>query len=269
MSGGAGPTSTQTTTNPYQANWQSLINNVTGLTSGPLPVYGGPTVAPLSQNQTTAADMAKYFATNGSPAGNAANAAIVRQAGGTSNPYGGMDPFIQGVIDPSNKLITDAYSRGTAAQTDAAAAIHGAYGGSGYNTQVGANQRSLADSLAANTSGLLSGQYNKSADLFNTDQSRQLQAAALGPGSQAADLASIGALGQTGAVQQGNTQAVMDAMKQYFGDTVSAQFTPAQMLASILGQAQGNVTTTAQGPNQSSWANILAALGLAGTAFKP
>ncbi len=176
-------------------NWQNYINRVNGMTGQPLPVYGGPTVAPLNPYQNTAGDMSYQFATNGSAAGNAAanTATNFAQTGGGFNPYAGMqnpyaglvnpmygqtnpyagdNPYLQQQIDASNADITKAYSQGTAAQTDAAFNQAGAYGGSAYQGQVANNQDMLGKTLAANTNNYRYNNYLNSGQLANSDLSR-------------------------------------------------------------------------------------------------
>ena len=253
---------TTTTSAPdwLQPYWQNYLQRTQALTNNPMPVYNGPLVAPWNQNQNTAAGMMNQFATNGTVAGNAANSAIARQANGVGNPYAGDNPYLQGVIDNSNADIAKAYATGTAAQTDASAARAGAYGGSGYQEQVGMNQDMLAKNLAANTSNLRFQNYQTSATLFNTDQQRQLAAASLGPASQGADLSAMQGLFNMGGAQQANTQANFDAMKNYFTQSQQSPFSSLDILGNAISRAQGNTgTTTLNGPGGSNfnWAGLL------------
>lgn len=244
-----------TTTAPpdwLQQYWQNdYLNPMMNLTANPIPVYGGPTVAPWNQNQNTAANMMYGFATNGTPTGNAANGAIIRQANGVSNPYAGNNPYLQSVINNSNADIAKAYATGTAAQTDAAAARAGAYGGSGYNEMVGLNQKNLAQQLAQNTSNLQYQNYLNSGNLFEQDQNRQLQAASLGPASQGADLSAMNGLFNVGTAQQGNTQSNLDAMRNLFTQQVQAPFTTLDLRGNALSRVNGGSVQTINGPGTS------------------
>lgn len=262
---------TQTTAWPSELApyWTSYLQRVNQLTSAPMPVYGGPQVAPWNQNQNTAAAMMNQFATNGSPAGNAANLALIRQANGVANPYEGDNPYLQSMIDSSNADISKAYANGVAAQTDAAAARAGAYGGTGYQSQVGMNQDMLAKNLAANTSNLRYQNYINSGNLFGQDQNRQLQAAALGPQSQAADMSAMQGLFNVGTAQQGTTQADFDAARKYFTQTVQSPFTSLDIFGSAISRAQGNTgTMTTDGPGTSplAYAGLLPIIYAAMTA---
>jgi hypothetical protein len=124
-----GPTQTQTNSadafsQPYWQQYLSGLNNTLG--NNPITPYGGPTVAPWNQSQNTAANMQYQFATNGTPTGNAANAAIQNQTQGAMNPYAtqqnqyqgqtnayaGDNPYLQNVINSSNADIAKAYELG-------------------------------------------------------------------------------------------------------------------------------------------------------------
>ena len=264
--------STSTSTNWLQQQWQQYLTglqNVLPPNGGPMPVYGGPTVAPLNQYQTTAGDMMNQLATNGTPAGNAANNAIVNQANGTTNPYMGNGPQFQGLLNGVNQNMTDAYQRGTAAQTDASMARQGAYGGSGYNELTAANNKALGQAIGNTDANLYYQNYQNSGNLYNQDQNRQLQAAGLGLASQGVDQNAINGLNNIGNQQQGNTQNVLDAMQNYFGNSQQANLIPSDIMGNALSRASGASTTTTQSvPGSSGWTNalgaILAGMGLLG-----
>lgn len=253
----AGPTPTTTTqTNSnvgwLQPYWQKWLSNVSNITPSAMPVYGGPTVAPMNNAQNTAIDMMGQFATNGTPAGNAANGAITNIASGTTNPYEGQNPALQSMIDQSNADIAKAYSVGTAAQTDSAAARNGAYGGTGYQEQTGLNQQALGHALAENTSGLQYQNYLNSGNLYNQDRNAQLQASQLGLASQGVDQNAINGLFGLGSAQQGNTQSVLGSMQNYFNQQTQAPFAASSILGNALSQASGAPATTTSSTQQGA-----------------
>lgn len=262
--------STSTSTNWLQPQWQQYLTglqNVLPQNGAPMPVYGGPTVAPQNQYQTTAGDMMNQLATNGTPAGTAANSAIVNQAGGVANPYMGNGAEFQGLLSGVNQNMADAYQRGTAAQTDAAMARQGAYGGSGYNELTAANNKAFGQAVGNTDANLYYQNYQNSGNLFNQDQNRQLQAAGLGLQSQGVDQNAIGGLNSIGTQQQGNTQNVLDAMNNYFSNSQQANLIPSDIMGNALSRASGASTTTTQSvPGSSDWMNaiggILAGFGL-------
>ena len=287
-------TSTSTSTSWTQPMWNSYFSGLSGLLGqkqdgsfNPLPTYGGPTVAPFTQAQNTALDMGLQYATNGTPAGNAANAAIVNQAQGVANPYAsqtnpyaGNNPYLQNMLDASNADIVKNFQLGTAAQRDAAMARGGAYGGSAYNEMTGLDAQGLAKALAQNESNVRGQNYYNSANLaqqgiqnqigaFDNTQNRSLQAASLGLGSQGVDQSAINNLFNLGQQQQGYTQNILNGMQNQFSNQVQSNFLPYDIYGNALSRAQGNqVTTTNSVPGSSGWAHalgaILAGVGLFG-----
>lgn len=268
------PTTTSTTTNGnmawLQPQWASWLSNVSNITPQAMPVYGGPTVAPLSQNQTTSFDMARQLAMNGTPAYNAATGAIGNVASGNAvNPYMGTDPYTQQVINGTNQNMIDAYQRGTAAQTDAAMARQGAYGGSAYNELTAANNKAFGQALGNVDAGLLNQNFYNNANLYQQGVQTQLGAAGLGLGSQTADLNAINALGNAGATQNAYTQNILNAMQNYWNQTVQAPFVSSSIVGNALSQAGGSptsTTTTQQGVAQSPW-SMLGLLPIAASIF--
>lgn len=264
-SSGTTTTSTNSNVNFLQPYWQSWLQNLSNITPQSMPVYQGPTVAPLNQNQNTAIDMSQQLATNGTPTYNAATSAIQQQAGGVANPYMGNGPEFQNLVNGVNQNMTDAYRTGTAAQTDAAMARQGAYGGSGYNQLTAQNNKALASAIGNTDAGLAYQNYQNSGNLFNQDQNRQLQASQLGLASQGTDLNAINNLAGMGGLQQGQTQNVQDAMQNYFNQNVQAPFASSSILGNGLSQAGGapaSTSTTTGAGQGSTLANLLGLFGL-------
>lgn len=84
---------------------------------------------------------------------------------GTQNQYGGAtNPAFEQMLSGMRTNAENTYNRTTGAQTDAAAAMGGAYGGSAYNELVGANQRGLQDSLNQQEASLRNTQYQRAGD---------------------------------------------------------------------------------------------------------
>jgi hypothetical protein len=177
-----------------QPNWQNYINGVNNLTANPIPVYGGPTVAPTNGMQNTSYDMGYNLATGGSPAQNMANAQITAQASGAianpyatttnpyegqqnqflgqTNPYAGDNPYLNQMINSTGSDMAKFYSQGVAAQTDAAFNNSGAYGGSAYQNQVANNQDVFAKDLGSTLGNLRYQNYLNSGQLAQNDLAR-------------------------------------------------------------------------------------------------
>ena len=262
-------TGTNSNVDWLQPYWQQWLQQGLGAIPSSMPVYGGPRVAPMNLYQNTGADMMGQVATNGTPAGNAANSAISSIADGSqANPYIGLNnPALQSVIQNSNNNIADAFARGTGAQTRAAFGSAGGFGGSAYQEQQAANDKTLAQQLAANTDNLNYGAYLDSANTFANDRAAQLSAAGLGLGSQMDDAALAQGLFGIGGAYQGNTQANMDALQSQFNEQTMAPITALQLQGSMLGQASGapaSNTSTSSISNNPNWLQIMLGLGSLG-----
>jgi len=126
-------------------------------------------------------------ATAGSPLTGASSDALLKTIQGDY-----LDPTTNPVWGPMSGRIADAYSTGTAAQTDAAFNRAGAYGvgNSAYEETVGRNQQSLGDSLS-----LLAG------NIYNQERGKQMTGIGMAPGIAQADYADADRLGAVGQEQ--------------------------------------------------------------------
>lgn len=273
---------TQTQTQGWlQPYWQQYVKNMQGLTSSPVPVYNGPQVAPWNPGQSTALGLAYNQATQGTPAWNAAQSQIVNQAGNMPvnpyatqlNPYMGVDPYTQSVINNTNQNMTQAYQNGTAAQTDAAMAQQGAYGGSGYNELTALNNKAFGQALGSTDSQLLNQNYYNNAQLaqqaiqnatqgFQNQQQNALQGAGLGLQSMYGNIYGINNLANLSGGLNNYQQNVLNSGLNYFGQNVSAPFTTQQLYGNALAMPGGGVsTTTVPGPSPFGVAAGLFTLG--------
>lgn len=268
MSGGGGENNTVSEFKPpeYTQNlWEQYVNNAGQLTQGEMPRYQGQTVAPMNQSQMTAANMLQNLAVNGTPTGAAANTMLYNTLQGafddpyatTLNPYSGMNPYMDQVINASNQKITDAYKLGTAAQLDRAHALSRTMGSSGQQEAQQRNEQALAEGLAANTQGLLSQQYNANAGLaenqlnrasgaLQAERNRHMQAAGLGGQQQGLDLQAIQALMAGGDAQRNYQQDLLNASAQDFQNWLQGPYAQFDVLGSALTRASGGAGTTSQ-----------------------
>jgi hypothetical protein len=171
---GGGGSGSQSVTQEFKppeytkGGWEAYLNGQTALLNRPYEQSGIPQVAPWNEYQDTAARIMFDKAMEGTPMGNAANGAFMNIASGNmanpfampmadlaaqDNPYFG-DPYTQQLISQNTKEMTDAFAGGTAAQSDAAAAMSGAFGGSGHQQQQTANAAALAKQVANATTGI-------------------------------------------------------------------------------------------------------------------
>lgn len=269
-----------------QPGWQNYVNNATGLAGQGLPVYTGQTVAPLSQQSQVGIGQLTSLATQGSPLYNSAQTNLIGTLQGdfgnpyatTANPYSGMNnPQLQQMIDQSNQRITDAYSRGVAAQTDRAAAMGGAFGGSAQQEAQQLNQRALGDTLAQNTSGILGQNYyaqqglaedalNRGTQAVEAERQNQMQAAMMAPGYQGADINAIQAMMGGGDAVQQYQQQLLNAAQGLFNQYSQAPWALSDLVGSALSRASGQGGTQASqiiGPG-TTWGQNLLGGGLLG-----
>jgi hypothetical protein len=192
-----------------------------------------------------------------------------------ANKYAGDNPYLQSVIDSSNADITNNFARGTAAQTDAAAARSGAFGGSAHSEMTQANAKTLADSLGSNTSNIRMQNYNNSAGLEESYLGRsqaaqeaglQRQAQALGLNQNQMQMLS-GLWGQVmgaGDLQRQVQTENIAASKELHNANVQAPINALDLYGSILQRASGQGgTNTYTQPGQNPLMSILGG-GLAG-----
>ena len=160
----------------------------------PYQAYPYETVAPFTQDQQSAMDMVRQRSMAGSPVVNAAQQQTLNTINGDYlNPQ--TNPYLQQTFDQAANRVTDAFSRGTAAQTDARFARAGAFGGSAWNQAQQANQTALGDSLAGMAANIFGNNYAQ-------ERNRQQQAAQFAPNLAAQDYRDAEALLNVGGMQQ-------------------------------------------------------------------
>ena len=228
----------------------------------PFNPYPWETVAPFTADQMTAMDMVRNQATGvQNPLYGASQQQTMDTiAGNYLDPS--TNPYLQQTFDTAADRVTDAFSRGTAAQTDARFARAGAFGGSAWNEAQQANQTALGDSL----SGLAANLYGNN---YAQERSRQQQASQFAP-SLAGTISSQGyrdadALLNIGGMQQGLGQAYLT---DDFNRFTQAQQYPYQQFAqfgAMFNPAMGqNVSQTMPGvsPLAGALGGAMGGLGL-------
>jgi hypothetical protein len=144
------------------------------------------------------------------------------------------------MFNNASQRITDAYSRGTAGQTDAMFVKGGAYGGSAHADMTQQNQRALGDSLSNFASNLYGNNYAQ-------ERQNQQQAASMAPSYGNQSLQNQQALMGAGSVAQATEQGGLDRQYQ---DFLRQQQDPYQKLGALQGLMQipeSNVTGTQPG----------------------
>lgn len=264
-------------TEPY---WEGLGSSLGGLTSQSLPRYQGMSVAPLTPQFGTAADMTYNLATGGNPSMRAGQENVVDTLQGLfadpyaqeANPFMGSSPQFEQSIQDMRKSAEDSFGRTTAAQTDAAAARAHAYGGSAHTELQTANAKALADQLGTQERSMRDAQFQRSGQLADSalnrasgavqqERGRQMTAAGLAPQYQASDLSSIAALLGIGDTQRGYQQSLIDSAKQDFGSYVMDPFQRADVMGAFLTRAGGGAGTTSQQIMGGQYSPLLGAAG--------
>lgn len=177
------------------------------------------------------------------------------------------NPWLKATYNQAAQGLTDAYSTGTAAQTDAAAARAGALGSSGYNQQTAMNQYGLGRNLSELGTQIYGGNYqterSRQDAAVQAERQNQLAAASGFPTFNQQAMAPSQTLFDIGAQQQALGQHGLDIG---YADWLQKQQWPMQqldVLGSTIGQAlgHGSQTTTTQpytGGQYNPWAGVLA-----------
>lgn len=265
-----------------QAGW-NLFNQ-------PYQPYPFETVAPFTQDQNAAMDMVRQRSMAGSPVVNAAQQQTANTIGGgylqgPQNPYlnqmqGTMsgqylnpqtNPYLQQTFDQAANRVTDAFSRGTAAQTDARFARAGAFGGSAWNEAQESNQRALGDSLSglaaniygtnyANERGLQNAAQQFGANQFANNYGRermlQQQASQFAPNLAAQDYRDAEALLNVGGMQQQLGQQYLTDDASRFAQAQQYPYQQFGMFGSMFSPNFGMNSTQTQ-PGVSPFAGLL------------
>lgn len=258
--GGDGDGDTTTTNIPWSGAQPFLLDymrRASNLSRQPFQPYTGQRISGFSPEQEQGLQMTTERATQGSGVMNAAQGNLQSTLQGDF-----LNPGTNPAWAPMAQSITDAYQTGTAAQTDAAAARAGAFGSSGYQQQVGMNQKGLGDALAG-----------AAGSLYNNERTNQMRAAMFAPQMAEADYRDAQALLGVGDVRREYQQ---DLLNQGYQDFFDQQQWPYQQL-NVLGNAlnpglQFGSQTSNNGysPNRTATALGGAASGAAmGSMFGP
>lgn len=193
--------------------------------------YQGQTIAPQSDYTTQSREAIANKALAGSPVTNNAQTLASDTLSGkyldiTKNP----------ALAPGLKSISDAYSKGTAAQTDAAAARSGAYGGSAYKELVGDNSQRFSDSL-----------NSFAGNIYNQERGLQNNALAMSPSINAAGYSDLDRLGGVGASEDAFQQNLINADIEKFNIEDQGPYSALQRYSGLIGGNLGG-TTTATSP---------------------
>lgn len=206
------------------------------LSEQPFQAYGGQRYEDLNPTQYAGLGMTANRALGGDELINAGRQNV---ADTLSGRYMNANPYLDQMFGTAADRITDAYSTGTAAQTDAAFARGGNIGGSAYQQQVEANQRGLGDSLA----GLAAQTYGQN---YNMERANQLQGWQAAP--QYGNLAYQDAsqLLNAGQILQDQGQQNRDFAYEQFQEEQNLPYKNLASMAGVFGTNLGGSSTTTQ-----------------------
>lgn len=212
----------------------------------PYDMYAGMTVAPLNGIQIGAGQLMTDRALYGDPQLNASRGSLMNIAqGGMANPFID-DALTEQTIARNAQTMADAYSRGTAAQTDTAMALQNAHGGSAWNERTQMNEEAFAkaiDDMARNTR---LGRIDQNAGLWNQDRGAVMSAAGAAPTFSQLDADSFAQMMGYGGQLQTNQQAVLADQYGLWRDMRDYPRNQLDWYLSGLGRASGGYGTNWQ-----------------------
>lgn len=276
------------------AGWDAYVQSGQKLSQTPYAQSGLSTVAPINATQQTAMQMAIDRALMGAPDINAGRSAAMNAANGAyadpyqqnlygmaagemSNPYM-SDEYMENMIGANAEDMAGAYATGTAAQTDAAAAMAGAYGGSGHTQMMDANAQGLAKQVGQMANSTRAQQQQYKGAMYQQDVGNMLSANQMGMGAwqnsvgnmlsgsalagqlSKDDYESIKMLMGTGGDYRAYEQQLIDAANQQWGTQNSYDSTMNEYLGNVLARAsggQGSTTVTNNSPGASPLMGLL------------
>ena len=272
MCGSGGSSSTQAFSPPSWAaeQWPGYLDQAKQLSQTPYQQYQGQTIADLTPEQRAGMNLTSQVAMNSTPDVMAGRQNITDTASGNylaANPYV-SNPYTDAVIGQNAANMASAHRLGTAAQTDTAAAMAGAFGGSAHNQLTSMNAAALDNSV-----GQMANQYqmqrtNLGAGLYDQERQRMMGASGMAPQLQGMDLQAGQALTGVGDAYRGYTQDLLNQGLQNFNQSQLYPYQQNEFLGNALARSSGNVaggySSTQTNPYQASPLAGLIGLGAAG-----
>lgn len=231
----------------------------------PYQQFAGQRVAEINPWQNTAGQLTVDRALYSDPQTRAARGSLMNiSQGGAANPYAN-DKWLDDVIGRNAKDMSEAFAEGTAAQTDAAAQMDGAFGGSLYQLKQTKDAAALADRVGTMSNQARSQDLARKGNLWQGDVGNVMQAASMSPQFSQLDQDSYDSLMKYGSQQQNYTQSLLTDRKNEWQNQTDFNKNNADWLLSALQRASGGYGSNWQtGGGQSPWGT---AAGLGMTAY--
>lgn len=282
MGGGGGETNTVSKFEPPEwaaQYYPEYVNNVRDLTNREMPRYQGQTVAPMTAQHMTAANMLQNLAVNGTPTGAAANTMLYNTLQGghtnpyatTLNPYGGESSYLDQVIGRANEKTLEDYNRNNSLN-QASHAMSRTMGSGKQMEQQQKMAEALGEGMQGNAlnalnqnyyqmQGIAENQLNRATNAVEAERARQMQAAGMGGQQQSMDLQAIQALMGMGDVQRDYGQQLLDAQAGDWWNWVQSPYVQQDIFGSALTRSSGGAGTTTN-QTMGGMNPLQAALGL-------
>lgn len=221
MGDGGGGTSTSVPTIPDELKPLAnlYVKQAESIAQTPFQAYTGQRNADLNATQNLGIGMVQNRALNGSATMNNAEQNLNGFIRGGSNPY--LDSMV-------NKAQGNVLSN-----ANAAAARSGSFGNSGIAEQAAKQMGDVATSMYGGA--------------YESDQGRRMQAIGMAPTFGNAAYQDAGQLLNAGNMQQNQQQKNLDFGFQQFQDATNNPYKQLQATGGVLGQSQGQTTTSSGG----------------------
>lgn len=267
MCGSSGGTQTQVKELPAWAQpyAENLLQSGSQAINQPVQDYEGMRVAPMNQQQQAALSMQAGRALSGSPDEMAARQQAMATAQGGylgANPWLNNDYTAQ-AINQNADAMGRAYSTGTAAQLDTAAARGRAFGNSGYDQQLQANQTGFANAVGNMANQYQLGRTGMGVQDWQTERNNMMQSVPLALQGAQADYTNAQKLFDAGGAGRQYKQQLLDQMYSDYQTQANRPFEQIDRAGNLLGMAIGNSGNTTSRTNQGGL-NTALQLGGAG-----
>lgn len=253
-SGGGGGQSGETRYNwnpTMEAYWtQSALPWAAQEASRGYTPYQGDRVADLNSDINISLARNRELANTGGPGdtvigrNTAANIAGGNQL--SANPYQGLSPTFNNVLQAGADKIVSNYNRGTAADTTRMFNLSGAFGSNAHQDAMRNNQSALAEQLGNYTSGMLNQQYDRSGNMYESALGRQMQAIPLALQGQGLTNDLNDRVMRGGEYQRGYEQQNLDSQYGQWNEAMNYGRNLLDWYGNFLGRAQGSTGVTTQ-----------------------
>ncbi len=270
--GGGGGTQTQVRELPSWAQpyAENLLSSGMNAINQPQQEYAGMRVAPQNMWQQAALSGTAGRALSGAPDEMAARQQNIATQEGQylgANPWLSQD-YTQKAIESNAQSMGRAYSTGTAATLDSAAARSRAFGNTGYQQQVGQNEAGLGNAIGSMANQYQLGRTGLGVSDWQAERQNMINNNPQAQAGSQLDYTNMQHLMNAGGAQNQYTQSLLDQAYQDFQTHNNMPYEQIDRAGNLLGMAVGN-TGQSTATNQQSGGTLqqmmqLAGLGLAG-----